>query len=94
MAVIREYARRMLPSGDNRKERIPFEKVEEACKVFVHRPSGRPRGLTLAAAISLDFCGFLRNGNLADSRRGSIIWSSDGASVETFLESRKNDQHR
>ena len=29
VAAIREYARRNLPSGDNRKEPIPFDKVEE-----------------------------------------------------------------
>ena len=62
--------------------------------MLVHRPSGRLCSLILAAAISLDFCGFLRNGNLAHSRRGGIIWSSDGACMEIFLESRKNDQYR
>ena len=51
VAAIREYARRNLPSGDNRKERIPFDKVEDACWVLCERPSGRLRNLSLAAAI-------------------------------------------
>ena len=60
VAAIREYARRNLPSGDNRKEPIPFDKVEDACWVLCERPSVRLRNLSLAAAISLGFCGFFR----------------------------------
>ena len=45
VAAIREYARRTLPSGDYRKEPIPFDKVEEACWVLADRPSGRLRDL-------------------------------------------------
>ena len=58
VAAIREHARRSLPCGENRKEPIPFDKVEEACKILACRPSGRLRNLSLAAAISLGFCGF------------------------------------
>ena len=94
VAAIREYARRTLPSGDNRKEPIPFDKVEEACWVLAERPSGRLRNLSLAAAISLGFCGFFRYDDLAHIRVGGITMSSDGASMEIFLESRKNDQYR
>ena len=94
VAAIREHARRSLPSGENRKEPIPFDKVEEACKVLACRPSGRLRILSLAAAISLGFCGFFRYDDLAHIRVGGITQSSDGASVEIFLESRKNDQYR
>ena len=92
-AIRREYARRNLPSGDNRKEPIPFDK-EDACWVLCERPSGRLRNLSLAAAISLGFCGFFRYADLAHIRVGGITISSDGASMEIFLESRKNDQYR
>ena len=94
VAGIREYARRTLPSGDSRKESIPFDKVEEACWVLAERPSGQLRNLSLAAAISLGFCGFFRYDDLAHIRVGGITMSSDGASMEIFLESRKNDQYR
>ena len=94
VAAIREHARRSLPCGENRKEPIPFDKVEEACKVLAFRPSGRLRNLSLAAAISLGFCGFFRYDDLAHIRVGGITKSSDGASMEIFLESRKNDQCR
>ena len=93
-AAIREYARRNLPSGDNRKEPVPFNKVEDACWVLCERPSGRLRNLSLAAAISLGSCGFFRYDGLAHIRVGGITISSDGASMETFLESRKNDRYR
>ena len=94
VAAIREHARRSLPSGENRKEPIPFDKVEEACKVLACWPSGRLRNLALAAAISLGFCGFFRYEGLAHIRVGGISKSSDGASMKIFLESRKNDQYR
>ena len=59
--------------------------------------NGHPAGcviLSLAAAISLGFCGFFRYDDLAHIRVGGITISSDGASMEIFLESRKNDQYR
>ena len=93
VAAIREYARRNSPSGGNRKEPISFYKVEDACWVLVERPSGRLRNLSLAAAIiSLGLCGFFRYDDLAHIRVGGITISSDGASMEILLESRKNDQ--
>ena len=93
VAAIREYARRTLPSGDNRKEPIPFDEVEEACWVLAERPSGRLRDLSLAAAISLGFCGFFTYDDLAHIRGGGITMSSYGAFMEVFLECRKNDQY-
>ena len=77
VAAIREYVRRTLPSGDKRKETISFDKVEEACSVLAERPSGRRRNLSLAAAISLGFCGFFRYDDLAHIRVGGITMSSD-----------------
>ena len=68
MAAIREYARHSLPSGDNRKKPIPSDKVEEACWVLAERPSGRLHNLSLAAAISLGFCGFFRYDDMAHIR--------------------------
>ena len=94
VGAMREYTRRALPSGDNRKEPTTFDKVEEACKVLACRSSGRLRNLSLAAAISLGFCGFFRYDDLAHIRVGGITQSSDGASVEILLVSRKNDQYR
>ena len=83
-----------MPTNENRKEPIPFNKVEEGCKVLAFRPTGRLRYLSLATAISLSFCGFFRYDDLAHIRVRGITLSSDGASVEIFLESRKNDQYR
>ena len=94
VAAIREYTRHNLPSGDNRREPIPYDMVEDACWVVCERPSGHLRNLSLAAAISLGFCGFFRYADLAHIRVGGITISSDGASMEIFLESRKNDQYR
>ena len=94
VAAIREYARRTLPSGGNRKEPIPFDKVEEACWVLTDRPSGWLRNLSLAAAISLASAASSdMMDDLAHIRVGGITMSSDGASMEVFLESRKNDQY-
>ena len=61
--------------------------------MLAERPSGRLRNLSLAAAISLGFCGFFRYDDLAHIRVGGITMSSDGASMEIFMESGKND-HR
>ena len=83
-----------MPSGDNRKEPIPFDKMEEACRVLACRTSSRLRTLSLAAAISLGFCGFTKFDDVAHIRAGRITQSSDGASMEVFLESRKTDQYR
>ncbi|CAL5222084.1 g4391 [Coccomyxa viridis] len=65
--AIREHAKRKLPDGVNKKEPLPWEKVEEVCKLLAERPasSGRLRNLSLAAAISLGFCGFLRYDDLS-----------------------------
>ena len=82
VAALREYARRTLPSDGNKKEPIPFDKVEEACWVLAERPPGRLRNLSLAAAISLGFCGFFRYDDLAQIRVGGITMSSDKASME------------
>lgn len=94
VAAIREHARRILPAGDNRKEPISFEKVEEACKVLAERSSDRLRNLSLAAAISLGFCGFLRYDDLAHIRVEGLTQSSDGSSLKIILDKRKNDQYR
>ena len=94
VAAIREHARRNLPAGDNRKEPLTFEKVEEACKVLADRPSDRLRNLSLAAAISLGFCGFLRYDDLAHIRVEGLTLSSDGVSLNIHLDKRKNDQYR
>ena len=55
VAAIREHARRNLHAGDNRKEPIPWEKVEEVCKLLAERPAapGWLRNVSLATAISL-----------------------------------------
>ena len=94
VAAIREHARRNLHAGDNRKEPLPFEKVVEVCKLLAERPSGRLRNLSLAAAISLGFCGFFRYNDLVHIKVKGITLSSDRASMEISLESRKNDQYR
>ena len=96
VAAIREHARRNLHAGDNRKEPIPWEKVEEVCKLLAERPSapGCLRNVSLAAAISLAFCGFFRYDDLAHIKVEGITLSSDGASMEVFLKRRKNDQYR
>ena len=88
VAAIREHARRALPSGENRKEPIPFDKVEEACKVLAFWPSSRLRNLSLATAISWGVCGFFGYDDLAHIRVRGITLISNGASVEIFLESR------
>ena len=94
VAAIREHARRNLHAGDNRKKPIPWEKVEEVCKVLADRPSGRLRNLMLATAISLGFCAFFRYDDLSHIKVGGITHSSDSASMDIHLESRKNDQFR
>jgi len=94
VAAIREHARRNLRAGDNRKEPLPYDKVVEVCKLLAERPSGRLRNLLLAAVISLGFCGFLRYDDLAHIKVKGILLSSDGASMEISLESRKIDQYR
>ena len=55
---------------------------------------GFMRNVSLAAAISLAFCGFLRYDDLSRIKVGGITVSSDKASMEIKLESRKNEQHR
>ena len=96
VVAIREHAKRNLRAGDNRKEPIPWEKVEEVCKLLAERPiaCGWLRNVSLAAAISLAFCGFLRYDDLSRIKVGGITVSSDKASMEIKLESRKNDQYR
>ncbi len=50
--------------------------------------------MSLAAAISLAFCGFLRYDDLSRIKVGGITVSSDLASLEISWRARKNDQYR
>ncbi|CAL5224725.1 g7457 [Coccomyxa viridis] len=94
--AIREHAKRKLPDGVNKKEPLPWEKVEEVCKLLAERPasSGRLRNLSLAAAISLGFCGFLRYDDLSRLTVEQITVSPDLESLEIRLGTRKNSPYR
>ena len=94
--AIREHAKRKLPDGVNKKEPLPWEKVEEVCKLLAERPasSGRLRNLSLAAAISLGFCGFLRYDDLSRLTVEQITVSPDLESLEIQLGTRKNSPYR
>ena len=52
VVAIREHAKRNLLAGGNRKEPIPWEKVEEVCKLLAKRPivCSKMRHVSLAAA--------------------------------------------
>ena len=62
--------------------------------MLADRPSGRLRNLSLAAAISLGFCGFLKYDDLAHIRIEGISMFFLGAFMDIFLDSGKNDEYR
>jgi len=67
VCAVRNYARRVLPAGENRKEPITWEKVEQANQ-WLASTAQSLRNLSLATAISLVFCGFFRYDDLAHIR--------------------------
>ena len=92
VCAVRNYARRVLPSGENRKEPITWEKVEQANLWLAHNAQSM-RNLSLATAISLGFCGFFRYDDLAHIRVSNLKLVGESL-LEIRLDSRKTDQYR
>ncbi|BDA47359.1 probable integrase/recombinase xerD homolog [Coccomyxa sp. Obi] len=92
VCAVRNYARRVLPAGENRKEPITWEKVEQA-NLWLAGQAQSLRNLSLATAISLGFCGFFRYDDLSHIRVNNLKLVGESL-LEIRLDSRKNDQYR
>ncbi|BDA50983.1 hypothetical protein COCOBI_17-2020 [Coccomyxa sp. Obi] len=92
VCAVRNYARRVQPAGENRKESITWEKVEQA-NLWLAGQAQSLRNLSLATAISLGFCGFFRYDDLSHIRVNNLKLVGESL-LEIRFETRKNDQYR
>jgi len=92
VCAVRNYARRVLPAGEIRKEPITWEKVAQANQ-WLASTAQSLRNLSLATAISLGFCGFFRYDDLAHIRVNNLKLVGESV-LEIRLDSRKNEQYR